>query len=173
MPITETISDITEKIIKTSLMHRDETAEQALARAIAEHFPGEPIAEVLHQGELNAIKRARERQQQRDADKLVQTYPDVQGHLFGDDPVPVAWVPLGMVERKASLTDALAWARQSVARQDAEVEAHKRMLAMSEAKRQEAIQRLQQHEAAVAWCVKHGIDPSQVNYAQVHKTQAA
>ncbi|MCU0923940.1 MAG: hypothetical protein MUF16_27065 [Burkholderiaceae bacterium] len=124
MPITETISDITEKIIKTSLMHRDETAE-------------------------------------------------VQGHLFGDDPVPVAWVPLGMVERKASLTDALAWARQSVARQDAEVEAHKRMLAMSEAKRQEAIQRLQQHEAAVAWCVKHGIDPSQVNYAQVHKTQAA
>lgn len=171
MPITETISDINKLIIDTALMHRDETPETVLARAITEHFPGEPVAAVLEQGELNAIRAARERRERQEADKLVATYPDTQGHLF-NDPAPVAWVPAGLVRRRASLAECLEWARGLVKRKQAEVEAHRQMLELARKRLQEAENHVREHETAVLWCRQHGLDPSTVSYAEVRETAA-
>jgi hypothetical protein len=173
MLITETISDINRLIIKTALMHRDDTAEAALSRAIGDHFPGQSVDAVLRQGEINEVLRARERAEQAEADKLVKTFPDLQDALFPDDPTPVVWVPNGIVKRKGSLSEGLEWARGYVARKRSEAEAHERMLAIARERLQDAEHKLEQHEQACAWCHRHGLDPSKVSYADVRDAQTA
>jgi hypothetical protein len=171
MPITETIQDVNQIIIRTALMHRDTPAKDVLDRAISENFPGAATKEVLLQAEINSIIAARERQGIKDAAKLIATHPDTQGQLFDDEP-PAVWVPSmmgGKPYHRVTLADGLAWARSFVQKQEAEVEAHSRMLSMAKLKLKDAEAKLQEHEAACAWCARHGLDPSTVTYAEVHQ----
>lgn len=171
MPITETIQDVNAIVIKTALMHRDSPAKDALDLAIKENFPGTSTKEVLLQAEINSIIAARERQQAKDAEKLIATHPDTQGHLFDDEP-PAVWVPSmmgGKPYHKVTLSEGLAWARAFVERMRAEVEAHARMLSLAKGKLKDAEAKMQEHEAAVAWCMRHGMDPNTATYAEVRQ----
>jgi len=169
MSITETIQDVNQIIVRTALMHRDSSAEDVLSRAVAENFPGLPVREVLVQAEINSINAARERQQAKDAEKLIATYPDAQGRMFEDGP-PCVWVPSmvgGKPYHRVSLVDGLDWARAFVERRKSEVEAHQNMLQLAKARLKEAEARLAEHEEAHAWCRKHGMDPATTTFAEV------
>ncbi len=175
MPITETIQDVNQMISRTALMHRDEPEATVLKRAIEENFPGLAVKEVLVQAEINFIRAQRERQQARDADKLIAVFPDVQGRLF-DDELPVAFVPLelgGRSYRKVTLAEFLDWARARVAARQTEVEAHRRTLALAQDRLHAAEDNLVKHEVANAWCVKHGLNPAEVTYAEIREAATA
>jgi hypothetical protein len=171
MPITETIQDVNQIVIRTALMHRESPPQDVLDLAISENFPGNATEKVLLQAEINSIIAARERQQATDAKKLIATHPDTQGHLFDDEP-PAVWVPSmmgGKPYHRVTLAEGLAWARAFVEQHHAEVEAHTRMLSLAKGKLKDAEAKLQEHETACAWCRSHGMDPSTVTYAEVRQ----
>jgi hypothetical protein len=177
VPITETITDVNQIVIRTALMHRDQTAAQALDTAITENFPGTAVREVLMQAEINSINAARERQEIKDAERLVATYPDAQGRLFGDDDEPPSvFMPCvlgGKPYHKVSITAGLEWARGVLERRTVEVRAYEQSLLLAKGRMQSAHHEVTKHEAAVAWCVRHGLNPETVTYAEVRQRAEA